>query len=500
MKNDELGQRVRAFFAAAPRPSAPDALRRLPATVVSAGPDRERVRAPGVFGVRRWAGLGLAGLVIAATLAITLGVRIAGPGAGSTGSPVTPGLTPAGPSSSAAATSVAPATPAGTGATYSMGSFAWQEVGIGAFDGVEDLALFPVDQGLLVLGTSRKAPARLWLSPDGLAFEPLDATAFASDDPTRQMVAMTGLVKGPAGYVAVGEQAPPMSESTKAEVSSPLVWRSADGLHWSRLRPQGLPHRGIRSIVATSTGYVVALDWMGVDPVTSPAYTSIDGESWQATSVVAMDVVAHGGHVVAVTSNQGVAVSDDGSNWTTLHPAKQVITVVAGPDGFIGLTYDQATSKVGVIRSPDGRSWTNAGDTTGNWSNGMVYAMGRWVTLGSSPGGLTPWAPIITSPDGVTWQPSAIPNEVLAKSLGGVILHPFGGGLFAETKAEIGPGDVVSYGPLQVHLWFVRAARAGDTPGSTPPPEPTVPTVATPSGGISEEKQSRLPALATRTS
>jgi hypothetical protein len=124
MKSDEIGRRVQAFFAAAPRPPAPDALRRLPATVVSAGPDRERVRAPGVFGVRRWAGLGLAGLVIAATLAITLGVRMAGPGAGSTGSPVAPGLTPAGPSSSAAATSVAPAAPAGTSAPYSMGSFA----------------------------------------------------------------------------------------------------------------------------------------------------------------------------------------------------------------------------------------------------------------------------------------------------------------------------------------------------------------------------------------
>jgi hypothetical protein len=477
MKNDEIGRRVQAFFAAAPRPFAPDALRRLPATVVSAGPDRERVRAPRVFGVRRWAGLGLAGLVIAATLAMTVGVRMAGPGGGSTGSPVAPGLTPAGPSSSAAASSVAPATPAATGAPYSMGSFAWQEVGVGTFDGVESLALFPVDQGLLVLGTSRKAPARLWLSPDGLAFEPLDATAFASDDPARQMVAMTGLVKGPAGYVAVGEQAPPMSESTKAEVPSPLVWRSADGLHWSRLSPKGLPHRGIGSVVATSTGYVVALEWRGVDPVTSPAYTSTDGESWQATSVVATDVVAHGGHVVAVTSDQAVAVSDDGAHWTTLHPAKWVITVVAGPDGFIGLTYDQATTKVGVIRSPDGRSWTNAGQTSTDWNGGMVWAMGRWVILGSS---------IMTSPDGVTWQPSAIPYEVLAKSLGGVSLHPFGSGFFAEGQVEIGPGDVVSYGPLQVHLWSVRAARAGDTPGSTPPPEPTFPPVVTPSGGITE--------------
>jgi hypothetical protein len=491
MKSDEIGRRVQAFFAGAPRPPAPDALRRLPATVVSAGPDRERVRAPGVFGVRGWAGLGLAGLVIAATLAITLGVRMAGPGVGSTGSPVAPRLTPAGPSSSAGATSVAPATPAGPGAPYSMGGFTWQEVGIGAFDGVEALALFPVDQGLLVLGTSRTAQARLWLSSDGLTFQPLDASAFASGDPASQMVGMTGLVKGPAGYLAVGRQVLPMTESTKPEAPSPLVWRSADGLHWSRLDPKGLPQSGIRSIAATSTGYVVTLDVAFSDSATTPlsAYTSTDGTSWQATSIKATDIVSHPGHIVALTSDQAVAASDDGANWTTLHPAKQVVTVVAGPDGCIGLTYDQATTRMSVIHSPDGRSWKNAGETSGNWANGMIYAMGRWVTLGSSPGGPSPWAPIITSPDGVTWQSTAIPYEVLTKSLtGGVSFHQFGDGLIAETQVEIGPGDVVSYGPLQVHLWSVRAARVGDTPGSTVPPELTVPPVATPAGGISEEK------------
>jgi hypothetical protein len=491
MKNDEIGRRVQAFFAATPRPFAPDALRRLPATVVSAGPDRERVRVPGVFGVRRWVGLGLAGLVIAATLAMTVGVRMAGPGGGSTGSPVAPGLTRAGPSSSAAATSVAPATPAGTGAPYSMGSLAWQEVGIGAFDGVEDLAFFPVDQGLLVLGTSRTAQARLWLSSDGLTFQPLDASAFASGDPSRQMVGMTGLVKGPAGYLAVGRQVLPMTESTKPEAPSPLVWRSADGLHWSRLDPQGLPQSGIRSIAATSTGYVVALDAAFSDSSTGPlsAYVSADGTSWQATSIATVDVVAHAGHVVAVTSGGAVAVTDDGGNWTTLHPSKQVVTVEAGPDGFVGITYDQATTRMSVIRSPDGRSWTNAGETSANWVNGMIYAMGRWVTLGSSPGGPSPWSPIIMSTDGVAWQSTAIPYEVLTKSLtGGVSFHPFGDGLFAETQVEIGWGDVVSHGPLQVHLWSVRATRSGDTPGSTVPPEPTMPPVATPAGGISEEK------------
>jgi len=435
----------------------------------------------------------MAGVLFVIVIAVAIGVRMSGSNAGSGGSPASPqsSRSPSPLAAASPASSVPSVSPIGGDVAYSLGDLSWQEVGIGTFDGVEYLSLFPVDQGLLVLGTSRKAPARLWLSRDGLTFESLDAAAFASDDPARQMVAMTGLVKGPAGYIAVGRQMPPAVEGTKSEAPSPLVWRSADGLHWSRLDPKGLPQSGIRSIAATSNGYVVALDAAFSDSSMGPlsAYTSTDGTSWQATSIATVDVVGHDGHIVAVTSDGAVAITDDGSNWTTLHPSKQVVTVEAGPDGFVGIAYDQATTRMSVIRSPDGRSWSNAGDTAGNWTNGMVWALGRWVMLGPSPGGPSPWAPIITSPDGVTWQSTAIPYEVLAKSLtGGVSLHPFGSGLFAETQGEIGQGSMVAYGPLQVHLWWVRAARAEDTPGSTVPPEPTIPPVATPAGGISEEK------------
>jgi hypothetical protein len=437
------------------------------------------------------AGSGMAGVLFVIVIAVAIGVRMSGSNAGSGGSPASPqsSRSPSPLAAASPASSVPSVSPVGGDVAYSLGDLAWQEVGIGTFDGVEYLSLFPIDQGLLVLGTSRTAQARLWLSTDGISFQPLDASAFASDDPAKQLVGMAGLMKGPAGYIAVGRQVPPAVEGTKAEAPSPLVWRSADGLHWSRLDPKGLPQSGIRSIAATSTGYVVALDWTYTDSSTTPlsAYTSADGTSWQATSIVATDVVGHGGHVVAVRSDQAVAVTDDGSNWTTLHPAKQVVTVEAGPDGFIGVTYDQASTRMSVIRSPDGRTWTTAGDTAGNWTNGMVWALGRWVMLGPSPGGPSPWSPIMTSPDGVAWQSTAIPYEVLTKSLtGGVSLHPFGSGLFAETQGEIGQGSMTAYGPLQVHLWSVRAARAGDNPGATVPPAPTIPPAANPTGGITE--------------
>src|SRR5450759_2641070 len=375
------------------------------------------------------AGSGMAGVLFVIVIAVAIGVRMSGSNAGSGGSPASPqnSRSPSPLAAASPASSVPSVSPIGGDVAYSLGDLSWQEVGIGTFDGVEYLSLFPIDQGLLVLGTSRTAQARLWLSSDGFAFQPLDASAFARGDPAKQLVGMTGLVKGPAGYIAVGRQMPPAVEGTKSEAPSPLVWRSADGLHWSRLDPKGLPQSGIRSIAATSNGYVVALDAAFSDSSMGPlsAYTSTDDASWQATSIATVDVVGHDGHIVAVTSGGAVAVTDDGSNWTTLHPAKQVVTMEAGPDGFVGITYDQATTHMSVIRSPDGRTWTTAGDTTGNWTNGMVYAMGGWVMLGPSPGGPSPWSPIIMSTDGVAWQSTAIPYEVVTKSLtGGASLTP----------------------------------------------------------------------------
>jgi hypothetical protein len=189
---------------------------------------------------------------------------------------------------------------------------------------------------------------------------------------------------------------------------------------------------------------------------------------------------------VALTSQSAIAVSDDGKTWTTVHPAKQVVTLEASPDGFIAIAYDQATTKMSVLRSSDGRNWTNVGEPSANWANGMTYAMGRWMMFGASPGGPAPWEAVNTSPDGLSWQLSSIPYEVLRGGSPGSVF-PFGDGFFTESTVQLGPGTFDTSGPMQVHLWWVRAAAAGDAPGSTAPPEPTVaPPVATPTGGITE--------------
>ena len=481
MKNEDFDRRVRAFFAAAPRPSAPDSVGRMPASPDGGEPGRVPIRMTGFHRARGLAGLGMAGLVVAVVVGIALSARSAAPNAG-----------PVGPSASASASGSAgtrpPAAPVVAGSPYAMGGLTWQELGIGAFDGVESLALFPIDQGLLVVGTSRTAPVRLWLSTDGRQFQPLDAAAFATDDPAKQQVAVDGLVKGPAGYVAVGALSAPKNPDGVYGTPAPLVWRSEDGLHWSRVTAQGLPAGGLTAIAAVSGGYVVALEptQTGTGMVPYLAYFSADGNSWQATPVVATVVVGREGHVVATTIDSAVAVTDDGKDWTTLHPAKQVVTVEAAPEGFIAIAYDQATTRMSVSRSADGRTWTSAVEISADWANGMTYAMGRWVMVGPAPTGWNS-ATLLTSADAVAWRSSAIPAEVVGDAMLGGHFYPFGDGLLAVTQTESCCGKNLSeYGPLQVHLWWVRASLAGDAPGSTVPPEPTA--APTPSGGIGEQQ------------
>ena len=323
----------------------------------------------------------------------------------------------------------------------------------------------------------------MWFTTDGSRFQPLDASAFASDDPANHPIALHGLIKGPAGYLAVGTRYDPLTSGQVGPVSA-LVWRSADGLHWTRLDVQGLPASGLASIATTSNGYVVVPEPSGNDASATPpeAHFSSDGTSWQATSVLAVKVVGANGHVVALTSQSAVAVTDDGKAWTNLHPAKQVVNLAASSDGFIGIAYDQATTKMSVIRSSDGRSWTNAGEPSASWISGMTYAMGLWVMLGQTSGGLNT-IPLLTSADALSWQRSAIPQQVIGDAMIRSPIHPFQGGFFAQTQVELSPGGLTAYGPLQVHLWWVRAAEVGDAAGSTTAPEPTF---STPTGGISE--------------
>jgi hypothetical protein len=484
MKNDEFDRRVRAFFAGAPRPAAPDALRRLPGRLAVADGGAP-LRSKRVHRGPALAGTGMAGLVVVA-LAVALVVRFPGGHSASSGEPA--GAPSGGPAVTSSPSTTASTTPSAPRPAYAMDGLAWQEVGVGTFDGVESLALFPIDQGMLVVGTSRTAQVRLWLTTDGVAFRPLDASAFASDDPVAHQVFVFGLSKGPGGYLAVGGFWTAVSTGTMGP-ASPLVWHSTDGAHWSRVETQGLPASGLSYLAATNRGFVVAAqpDWTTTPITAFPAYESADGISWQATSITAVKVFGHDGHVVALTRDQAVAVTEDGTTWTTLRPAAQVIDVATSPDGFLAAAHDQTTTKWRAITSPDGHNWTTVGTTSTSLAASIVRAMGKWMMFGQTSGGLNT-IPLLTSSNALDWQSNAIPQQVIGTASLSSIPYTYQDGFFAQTQVELSPGGLTAYGPLQVHLWWVRAARAGDSPGATAPPEPTFEPVATPTGGITEAR------------
>ncbi len=471
MKNDEFDRRVREFFESVPSPAAPDALRRLPGRLAAAeegGP----VRPTRVHRGPALAGMSMAGLVVA-VLAVALILRFPGGQAASSGVPV-------------GTASASPTGPATAGRAYALDGFAWQEIAAGTFDGVESLAFFPIDQGLLAVGTSRTAQVRLWLTGDGSSFQPLDASAFASDDPVKHQIFVDGVTHGPAGFVAVGGLLTTV-QTGRVGPASPLVWQSSDGTHWSRLETQGLPASGLSYVAATDRGYVVSEqpDFTSTRIAAFPAYQSSDGVSWQATSVAAVKIVGHDGHVVALTSANAIAVSEAGSAWTTLHPASQVVALATSAQGFLATAYDQSSAKWTAMTSPDGHDWTSAGTTSTGLAAMIVQAVGRWMMVGQTSGGLNT-IPILTSSDLLTWHSSAIPQQVIGSASLSSIPYPYREGFFAETQVELGPGGLTESGPLQVHLWWVRTAQAGDAPGATAPPEPTM--GPEPTGGITEAK------------
>ena len=473
MKNDEFDRQVRAFFERAPRPAAPDALRRLPGRLPAEGEGRT-MRPARVRRGSALAGMSMAGLVVV-VLAVAL-LRLPGGHSASSGSP-------AGGSS---APTASPTHPATAGPAYALDGFAWHEVGAGTFDGVESLAFFPLDKGSLVVGTSRTAQVRLWLTTDGSTFQPLDASAFASDDPAKHQVFVDGATKGPGGFLAVGGLLTAVSTGVMGP-ASPLVWHSSDGTHWSRLETHGLPASGLSYVAATDGAYVVSEqpDFTSSRISAFPAYESTDGVSWEATSVAAVRVLGHAGHVVALTQTSAIAVSDDGSRWETLHPASQVVNIVTSTEGFLATAYDQTSTKWTALTSPDGHNWTGAGTTSTTLAADIVRASGRWIMVGQTSGGLNT-IPLLTSPDALDWHSIAIPQQVIGAANLSSIPYPYRDGFFAETQVQLSPGGLSDYGPLQAHLWWVRAAQAGDSPGSTAPPEPTVAPVATPTGGITE--------------
>ena len=186
----------------------------------------------------------------------------------------------------------------------------WHEVSTRKAIGRASIADVTASDDLVVAVGADQEGAAIWTSPDGVRWSRV------RDLPEARGARIEAVAVGPAGFVAVGGQrdGKPMSWTTAdgsswlaggpeaprgalraviehdgaylaagwtaspdaAEASSPVAWRSTDGLVWS---PLGLiPGAGELSEIAVGPAGIVLLDSDGA------AYHSTDGSSWQAAS------------------------------------------------------------------------------------------------------------------------------------------------------------------------------------------------------------------------
>ena len=300
---------------------------------------------------------------------------------------------------------------------------------LGAEANVVALAAGP--RGLVAVGTVDGRPAS-WVSEDGLFWtprtEPFPMPALGTATAT-----VTGVIANGDGWIAVGREDPACEYLCGWDPVRALVWKSRDGLAWTRVADQpALEGAGMDSIVRTDGGFVAG----GIETHHAAVWTSADGRTWSRvadaplfhpqpvfhpqpatepwTAVAMSPIVAGHGVVVGFATASGVgdggaptAVawwSEDGRTWAAVPvpdaSPDDVHSLALTTDGFLatGSTAPGNRWHPIVWRSIDGRSWETV--PAGSAPNGFdpaAVAASRTVEVAVGSGGVTVpawWRPV----------------------------------------------------------------------------------------------------------
>lgn len=165
-------------------------------------------------------------------------------------------------------------------------------------------------------------------------------------------------------------------------------YTSQDGLAWTASGKES----AVRfASVAFTNGRFLTFD---------NAQFSVDGVSWQQTSVPGFDyqAAAFGGETwVAVGPT--VIRSSDGSNWTTAwaDPQTNFASVAYGAGKFVAVGIHNWTAQGGIAYSVDGGAWTELSPPGAGRLRGVAHGTPGFVAVGA--GGT-----LLHSADGVAWQ------------------------------------------------------------------------------------------------
>lgn len=233
---------------------------------------------------------------------------------------------------------------------------------------IDDITLGPA--GVVAVGsatTGRGLVPAVWISADGLTWEPVD-------DPDLTAGEMAAVAGGPAGYVALGSDI----ETTDANV----VWTSIDGRDWSA--PQTADAFGLQpsvsDVIRRPEMYLAfgardeqAALWVSADGMawdTAPDFPALPGgvitaaaDSLSRTVVVGADYAADEPLAFAWSSTDGV-------NWLPATvgpepPSGEMLAVLPVGDGFICVGEEGGGERGGqaaVWASRDGLSWRRQPD------------------------------------------------------------------------------------------------------------------------------------------
>ncbi|MGA2512906.1 MAG: hypothetical protein ABSG37_04745 [Candidatus Limnocylindrales bacterium] len=278
-------------------------------------------------------------------------------------------------------------------------------------------------------------------SADGLhwtAGRPMDVEGLPD---ASEGVAVTQVLDGPSGLLAVGEAFPPLICGGPPTVYA--LWTSPDGLTWTRVQPPAdFASASVYTVDAGSIGYIASGTLK--DGVTQAVWLSGDGRSWRQ---VPLTKATFGEFVV------------DGA---TAFAAGYVVSgTVVGNEGCGGGT-DLYTPS--LWWSADGTSWTRSKLT------GAVPARDAWITVSRvsdhalmalasrwDDASQTNLQQIWVTSDGQAWNLVKSPSSMLSAN----ILTNGQRGLLVLAPPDDGPPTIATVGD---DLTVTTLSQAGDGP------------------------------------
>ena len=234
--------------------------------------------------------------------------------------------------------------------------------------------------GLVAIG-GIGGDAASWTSADGLIWT-ASRDAFPMPAVGSDSIEITDVVASGDGSVAVGRRDPYCNIDCGTTPSRAYVWRSSDGLHWTRIPDQAaLKGGGMVAVTRGDHGLIAA----GTASGRAVIWTSTDGTAWSRVPdarmfhgpatpdgplpLAATGVAAQRGVVVVVGQAFGQDESEvrawwstDGVTWTAASVERaaggQVFSVAATPSGFLAVGPSGPDScRGGIWSSLDGRAW-----------------------------------------------------------------------------------------------------------------------------------------------